>query len=214
MGGWRSSLGGPWVMVAQVAASVACTVAKYTVLLHVISHSLNFSWLTFTQIAKSNLHTYNDGSAHRQIQPPPASSSCDFSVSIFRDLHSHRSQNQKYTPTMMAVPTDKYSPLLLLLHVISYSLNFSWLTLTQVAIKRLNWSRFNADVPHRLPLSPLDLPNFDWRALHTNSSYLSPHTPETIIITLGQKKIYNGFSWLNIWTDMIPWIRTPLTWIS
>ena len=67
-------------------------------------------------------------------------------VSIFRDLHSHRSQNQTYTPTMMAVPTDKYSPLLLLLHVISHSLNFSWLTLTQVAIKRLNWSWFNADV--------------------------------------------------------------------
>ena len=68
--------------------------------------------------------------------------------------------------------------------------------------------------PLRLPLSPFDLPNVDWRALHTNSSYLSPRTPETIIITLGQKKIYNGFSWLNIWTDMIPWIRTPLTWIS
>ena len=36
-----------------------------------------------------------------------------------------KGENQKYTPTMMAVPTDKYSPLLLLLHVISHSLNFS-----------------------------------------------------------------------------------------
>ena len=36
--------------------------------------------------------------------------------------------------------------IVLLLHVISHSLNFSWLTLTQVAIKRLNWSWFNADV--------------------------------------------------------------------
>ena len=81
------------------------------------------------------------------------------------------------------------------LHVIWKMRHFSWL-------------------PLRLPLSPFDLPNVNWRALHTNSSYLSPRTPETIIITLGQKKIYNGFSWLNIWTDMIPWIRTPLTWIS
>ena len=67
-------------MVAQVAASVACTVAKYTVLLHVISQYQFF--VTYIQ---------------------------------------HRSQNQKYTPTMMAVPTDKYSPLLLLVHVISQS---------------------------------------------------------------------------------------------
>ena len=52
-------------------------------LLHVISHSLNVSWLTLTQVAKSNIHTYNDGSAHRQIQPPPASSSCDSSQSQF-----------------------------------------------------------------------------------------------------------------------------------
>ena len=63
-------------------------------LLHVISHSLNFSWLTLTQVAKSNLHTYNDSSAHRQIQSPPASSSCDFSQSQIFVTYSHTGRNK------------------------------------------------------------------------------------------------------------------------
>ena len=44
------------------------------------------------------------------------------------------------------MPTHKHSPFVLLLHVFSYSLNFSWLVFTQVAIKLLHWSWFNADV--------------------------------------------------------------------